>query len=298
MRKQHVLIIAVCFHGSADTARLLASLQTQTVDEWRLVIVDNSCSDDEASALAEIVGGEPRAEVILAPTNLGYFGAARFALQERDVSGVDFVIVSNVDVVPGSPQTLESLRALKIDPDVAVVAARIRSTRDGRDQNPHLRQRPTPSAQRRRRFLMCTPASAQIAIVVSHARRRLVRSKPQVAAQDIYAAHGSFVILTQWFFARGGTLDHPLFLFAEEITIAERVAAMGMRTAYRPEVEVLHIEHGQMGILRSRRVLTAMVDGAQYASDVISNRALGESEDGSRVETHRVDASAGPGAGR
>ena len=38
-------------------------------------------------------------------------------------------------------------------------------------------------------------------------------------------------------------LNHPIFLFNEEITVAEQCVRLGMTISYRPELKVIHREH-------------------------------------------------------
>ncbi len=268
-------IVAVSYFGSEDLSDFVASLRAQHFDEWRLTIVDNSVDDQEESTIRRLEQGDPRVRVLAPKANLGYFGAARLGIEGQVGDDTLAVIVTNVDIVFGHEETLGRIAkaARECSGDVGVIAPRIVSSRSGDDQNPHLLNRPSVVQQRRRMQRMSSPAVAQAVILGSAAKRVLtapLKRHTQAHSNDIYAAHGAFMIFLPEYFERGGDLSHPIFLFGEELTVAEKSRALGLRTTYRTDLEVRHVEHGQMGFLRSRRVLTEMVTAAKYGYELIS----------------------------
>lgn len=59
----------------------------------------------------------------------------------------------------------------------------------------------------------------------------------------IYAAHGACMIFSSKFFALGGTLEVPFFLYGEEIYAAEAARLLGLKVLYNPGLRVQHDEH-------------------------------------------------------
>lgn len=268
-------LIAVSYHGSRDLESFVESLKAQTFSHWQLSIVDNSEDAVEAKAVKAIATRDPRIQLIPVTHNLGYFGGARAALEVLGSDLGRIVIIANVDVVFAESTTLANLveAAEDSDQDVGIIAPRITSNRDGQDQNPHLIRRPTRSEQRRRMRRMRTPGRAQATILASWMKRQLLgghRAGSVNDATEIYAAHGAFMVFLREYFSRGGTLAHPTFLFGEELTIAERARGLGLRTVYRPDLVIRHVEHGQMGFVRSRKVLREMGVAAAYGYELVS----------------------------
>ena len=68
--------------------------------------------------------------------------------------------------------------------------------------------------------------------------------------QDIYAAHGSFFIFSNNFF-QYVSLNFPMFLFGEELYIAEIARKNNLRTIYNNNLKVFDEENISTSKLRS-----------------------------------------------
>ncbi|MFD4422564.1 glycosyltransferase family 2 protein [Agromyces sp. NPDC058484] len=266
-----VRVIAVSYFGANDAKKLLRSLQSQTMGDWEFVLVENSVDATQRTSLQTIGGDDPRVRVLTPDENLGYLGAARFA-REHSQGTAEWTVIANVDIELPDSDSLLRLSEFS-EAGVAVVAPGIISSRSGRDQNPFLVHRPTAQQMRRRAARMRTPAQAQLTAVASKLKRMALPSSATQAAGRIYAPHGSFMAIAREYFENGGTLEHPIFLFAEELTLAERVRALGMTVAYLPSIQVSHVEHGQMGVIRSGFVLREMVRAARYGATLIEDES-------------------------
>ncbi|MGK3953980.1 glycosyltransferase family 2 protein [Microbacterium sp. I2] len=270
---QRIEIVVVSYFGAKDLANLYESLRAQSHKEWRLTVVDNSQSMDQAAMIAQLVEGEERARLIRSDENVGYFGAARLGLADAPI-GANPLVVSNADIVFPSPDVLAAIAraAVEAPDDLGMLAPSIVSQRDGWDQNPLLVRRPTVAEQKVRMNRMSSVYRAQFTALASTAKRRFNTRPPLNAndSSDIYAPHGSFLVFLPTYFQHGGDLAHPLFLFAEELTVAEKTRALGLRVGYRPDIRLEHVAHAQIGVLRSRRVLQAMVAAARYGHDLIA----------------------------
>lgn len=204
--------------------------------------------------------------LVVSAENLGYLGGAAlgFSKAREEARDADFVAISNVDLRIDQPDFLDRLEADPGDEDVGILAPAIRSRLTGADQNPFLRFRPSPLRMHVYKWIFSSYPLAAAYERAGRAARRLGRAEAAAARgpEDIYAAHGSFFLLSRAFFERGGTLEYPVFLFNEEIHLAEQARASGLRVVYRPDLEVRHDEHGSIGRYRSR----AMVAHAQHAT--------------------------------
>ena len=267
-----ILIIAVSYGGSPNIPAYLASLQRQDVSDWHLIVVNNSGDPFEARELRRMTSTDQRVAVLEPGANLGYFGAIRWALKEAEWLA-PWLIISNTDVEVLSTDAFSRLERIHQETNVppAVVAPSITSRRTGRDQNPLMERRPRLSELRRRRFMLASPTVAQLAILGSAARRRLPQlGRPAPTAsggREIYAPHGSFMAIHQSYFAGGGDLEYPLFLFGEESYVADQCWRAGLRVLYVPGIMVAHLEHQQTRLLRPRHLLRLSGAAAKYAYD-------------------------------
>jgi hypothetical protein len=166
-----------------------------------------------------------------------------------------------------------------------VVAPQIRDAISGRDQNPYMITPPSRRKIALRRLFALNTAVAQAAILAKglkdFAASRVLRERPRPASSmSIYAAHGSLLALSAGYFDSGGTLDHPMFLFGEEMHVARECTRIGLTVHYEPRMRATHTSHAQTGYFRSRTVLKSAVRAAKYehvlASDFHGRRRAGD----------------------
>ena len=63
--------------------------------------------------------------------------------------------------------------------------------------------------------------------------------KPQNNEMDIYAGHGSCIILTENFFRYYQHIHYPIFLYGEELFFAELITNKGLRVRYVPSIRMI-----------------------------------------------------------
>lgn len=275
MNAPSVTLIAVSYFGAADAYDLLESLVLQTEKNWRLLVVDNTSDGDEAEQLQRLEQRDDRVEILVAPRNLGYLGGAAWCLRQRPVAGD--VVVLNTDLTLGSCEALEALRQRsQTHEDIGMIAPSIISGLSGADQNPHLEHPPTVRASLVRALAMNNPVTAQLTIYASALRSRRRHSRPaerrRDQKRDVYAPHGSFMYFTEHYFDGGGSLEHPLFLFAEEIFVAEECRKAKLRVTFDPAVVIQHREHASTGLTRSWTLLRDSGRASRYVLRTTLNR--------------------------
>jgi GT2 family glycosyltransferase len=242
--------ITVNYKSAKATALLLADLlqQNSSHADLTVVVADNSPSESELDSVRQAYCDCPCVRFERMPGNLGYFGAAHLALNTVWKDRLpDWVIVSNTDV--RLPQSDFFSRIAELPARTGVVAPRIVSGRTGLDQNPFLRRRPSGFR------LMLTRCILRVAFLhwlfeaqafLKRAIRRRLRGRRQQSAANpikIYAPHGSFILFSNEYFRRGGSLNCGAFLYAEEIFVAEICRRIGVEVTYQPSLDVLHDEH-------------------------------------------------------
>lgn len=269
------LLISVHYGAPQPTLELVRCFsRTKSLSELHLMIADNKSGDGSSEALQDAISGVANCELFELAANAGYFGAAKAALDrflEREGAVPGWVIVCNHDVLIEDPDFFSKL--FSQDPMTAgVIAPRIQVLPSRADQNPFMKWRPG----RWRRFTMRFYSTAYPLGVVwdwLSRQKRLIgstisswvpRSNGIPARQPIYAGHGAFMIFSRRFFEAGGSLDGQLFLFGEEIAVAETCRSLGLPVMYEPSLSVLHNEHQCVGNGMSRRMYGYHRAAVQY----------------------------------
>jgi GT2 family glycosyltransferase len=272
-----VLIFAIHYRSDGAILELLKCLQSMKArKEVRLIIADNSTSAEEVAPIRAAIQGFADVELLESPTNRGYFGGARFALDRYLAQGhklPDWVIVCNHDILIEDKDFFTKL--LREDPKTAGVIAPCIQALPGRvDQNPFMRHRPSRLRWTQLRFISSHYAVAAIWDWFwrrkSALRSRLRRWRPKSFLRDptrresIYAAQGSFFIFSRRYFETGGFLDGNLFLYGEEISVAEICRSLRLPVVYEPSLWVLHNEHQSTGTILNRFTYECQKNALQY----------------------------------
>lgn len=268
-----VLVITVNFRHAECTTQLLNSAsRLDGFSKCHLVIVDNNSGDGSAERIREAVAELRNVELMTSPSNRGYFGAAKWALDQHLAhhSAPDWVIACNNDIVFDSPAFLN--RLLAHDPQtVGVLAPAIMSRLTGLDSNPMILRRPGRIRKLRYRFLVSTYYVAWLtqwlAPFVRKGRRRwhVGRSDRRDCLARIYAPHGSFLIFSRRYFEEGGFIDDGCFLYGEEISVAETCWRLGLPVIHDPGLKVSHNDSQTTGRMLTRSSYRLQREGLQYA---------------------------------
>lgn len=237
-----------------------------------LVLVDNSEPDwqlrlDIAPAMAKAI------HCCATPQNLGYFGGVRYGLSTPMARNFnpDWVVVSNVDLTFDPTQIRRAL-AERDATKVGAIAPAITSRISREKLNPFMASRPTRARMRAYKLVFrYYPTFAAYSLISSITRRRAWmrgHATDESTDREIYAPHGALIILSREFFRRVGGLEHPPFLFGEEITIAEQARRASLPILYCPKIAVTHEQHASTSRLPGRLQHELLSRAAAHVADV------------------------------
>jgi GT2 family glycosyltransferase len=272
-----LLFIAVNYRSSESMLEMVSSVNRWSANlKIGTVIVDNLPVPHGCERIRSAVQGFGNTEVLPSSENRGYFGAARFALDHYLANGgvlPNWVIVCNHDVTIEGSEFFA--RLLREDPDaVGVIAPRVQRQADHADQNPFMRNRPGRLRWAQLRLVGSVYALARFwdwlwrrksALKSWFAARGSKSTSDTNAKREfIYAPHGSLIIFSRRFFEAGGYLDKDLFLYGEEISVAEMCRSLSLPVLYEPRLRVVHNEHQSTGKALSRFTFECQKKAVQY----------------------------------
>lgn len=250
-----ILLICVDYNSTSETTNFINCLQDMP-GKPEIILVCNSGSQQFDSLKIK-----HNVHVFDFERNAGYMHGAYLGYQayveSNDVP--DWVILSNTDIDFPDKNFWLKLRADKrndfiIAPDIV--------SADGVHQNPFAKTRIPASKIRFLTRVYSNVVSFKLYEILSHFKSFFSKkstigdSQPQNIR--IYAPHGSFIIIGGEYFKRGGSLEHPNFLYGEELFIAERARKRDIGILYDTSYKILHAEHvatGKMGSTFKARCL-------------------------------------------
>ncbi len=254
-----VAFICVNYHNAIVTLRFLESLdaldRVEQQCDIRCVVIDNSCAEEQWSAMLALQDRFSWLRCVRAADNLGYFGGLNLGLNQLQISEYDYVMIGNNDLV-FPPDFVTILTSLRFDPSVYAICPDV-YTPNGLHQNPH---RLKPMSWLVKFLFDCYFTHYWIGIFlsfVSQSLKRVLRAiRPSAipyTAQTVNEGIGACYLLTRAFFAScGNNLYFPSFLFGEEICLSWQIRSNGGVSWYDPQLKVLHNENTSTSRLPKR----------------------------------------------
>ena len=283
-----VLIISVNYNSDDSALRFVGSfssiIATSGVDTTS-VLVDNTERSSSQVFFKHVQTINPSVICIKSPVNLGYFGGAHLGLEEYLRTNIlpDWVIVSNVDLEFRGSNFLSHLRNISQIEKLGVVAPSIWSESRKHDWNPKIIARPSKLKMHFYKALYRNFYLFSLYLLLSKLKSLVNRStmagikflkiqkkkKKVVLWQNIYAPHGACIIFSRLYFERGGNLNYPMFLFGEEIFVAETVRRIGLKTIFYPALKLYSYDHVSTSgrFFRSRKIVSYFYDSAAFIVD-------------------------------
>ena len=222
---KRIAIFCVSYHSDKERDAYLTSIEAAAKKAGEEVQVDTFVANNTEA------------------DNPGYFGAVKKLMQDVNVAEYDYAIVSNVDLTLAEDFFI-NLAAYDCPEDTGWIAPRIWSQLEGRDRNPQRLARPT---RRKMQILKAFYQYPLLDTIYHHTAYRRKKYNTQASPGTIYAGHGSLIILTKKYLQKCGKIDYPMFLFCEELFLAENCRQAGLAVRYEPSIQVNDKEHVSIG---------------------------------------------------
>lgn len=225
-------------------------------------------ADNTENNIEHVVFNTNNYEISLFPfhKNLGYFGAIGKMMKETDMSEYDYVIISNVDLIMNN-DTIRNIAEYQCDEHTGWIAPKIFSELEERDRNPKIIKRYSLKKLKMIRLFYRYPILHYLYTKTFYKSKKYVSK----VAGNIYAGHGSFIILTKEYIKRCGIINYPVFLFGEEIYLAEMCRENNLTVSYCPDISVSDKEHVSTGKIRSRLYYRYNYEAINYAIKTFYN---------------------------
>lgn len=247
-----ILFIPVNFNSYSELDSYLSTIDTSALKQEAshlsvdVIIADNSTQkqsiDDTRYSRLNISVREYE--------NPGYFGGGLSVYNGvNQISKYDYVIISNVDLKV-EENFFDHLFNVRLAKDVGWIAPGILSVKDNRDMNPKIVKRYSKNALEMLKVMYKFPFLKRLYVKTLFKAKHsdMIADRKE---RDIYAGHGSFIILTKAFVTKCPRLDYPVFLFGEEVFVGETVRLAGLKTRYVPSIAVFDDAHVSTGKLKS-----------------------------------------------
>jgi GT2 family glycosyltransferase len=208
-----VSVIIVNWNGRRWLESCLSALQTQTYEDFEVIVVDNGSTDDSLPWLRNTWAG---VQVLAQELNLGFAAANNLAIC---MAVGHHVIALNNDTRP-DPEWIESLVEAAADPGVGMVASQIVKWTE-----PDILD------------------SAGIEVDragIAWNRGWAQPSSTAAEACEVFGPSAAAALYRREMLDEIGLFDEDFFMYYEDVDIAWRAQRAGWRCRYQPSARVLH----------------------------------------------------------
>ena len=264
-----VLILAISYNSNEALNNFLDSIEIamENNSDVDLKVIVGDHSENNCFCLSKryntfecnIIGQE----------NVGYFGGIAKLLEKEEASNYDYVIISNVDVELAEDFFFR-LNNKKYNCKIAWIAPLIWSSSEKRNRNPFLVDRYSFC----KILLLCI--MYKVCFLHKLYTMTLYKTKRYRSneAKYIYAGHGSFIILTKAFFQNYSNIAYPMFLYGEEIYLAELIREKFLLVYYDKDIGVKTIDHVSTGKMKSKFYYECNYKSLVYLIDKFYRKGL------------------------
>jgi N-acetylglucosaminyl-diphospho-decaprenol L-rhamnosyltransferase len=209
------------------TLRAVAALRSDGVPAERIVVVDNASGDDSVPRIRTEAAG---CRILELAENVGFARANNAGVRSLPASAAYLVLNSDAFVhVPGSvARLMDTLR----DPEVGIVVPRLLNPDLSLQPNVAPLSTPLPELVRASGLSRLVPNRLQPALGThwDHSRSRRIQ-----------AAVGPVLLVRSAAWDQLGGFDERLYMYAEDLDLFRRAAALGWTARFVAEAEFVHL---------------------------------------------------------
>lgn len=250
-----IAVSVVCYNNEDEVIKFAKELEKQEEKNFVFLVTVNV-----ANSIVELKNQLRKISiqsfVYETQTNLGYLHGCIKGLQEYSVNNCyDWAFISNTDIEFLQSNFFSIFQKAKISSDVWCVAPNITLNRDKTLQNPFLLNR---LSKRKMEFYKSVYNNFLFFIVyinLSKIKRIIKKTRAKdISSQNIYAAHGSGFFLKKDCVSELINNNDPIFMYGEELLVAEIICENNKKTYYFEEIKFLHFAN-QVTSLQKNRML-------------------------------------------
>lgn len=265
---QSVFVVCVNYNSYNELVKYLSSIeiaaQKTTTTNIHVIVADNSTKFETLKT----EGYQHINVQVQKFNNVGYLIGTQAVINSiPSILDYDYVAISNVDITM-SEDFFINLEKLNLPADVAWVAPKIYSKDENRDRNPKVMNRYSKKKLQLLYYMYRFPILFYLYTMTAYKRKKL---QPKYPEMDIYAGHGSFMLLTRSFFESYKNIEYPIFLFGEELYLAELVMKAGKKVRYVPSVVIEDNEHVSTSTLKKKTYFKYNKESIKYILDTFYN---------------------------
>lgn len=238
------LVGIVCYNNEKEVSEFVDNISNQTIIQKIAIVIccNHSNNIDILYNIKKKYINKFNIYIYCPKENLGYLNGCLYGIENVSIP-YKWAVISNTDITFRSIDFFEKILKAKLGNNVWCIGPDIKLKYSDVSQNPFLCSRYSKF-----RFLFYVFIYNNLFLFVLYNLLSILKKKnyhvrQKNIHQNVYAVHGSIFILRNECIAKIIKIAKPIFLYGEEILVAEIIRKNNKETIFFPEISVLHNEN-------------------------------------------------------
>jgi hypothetical protein len=239
----------------------------------KIYLVDNS-QDFVPDNFSSTMVNEGRINILTPDSNLGYFGGANLALDNIDISIINSIVVSNVDIKITSPVDIFRSELMSLNSDSVIFSPltfnnqNIFCSTDQLERASYFNIKIKSLIFSNVLTLTLYEIYCLIKYKLHNLFKRVFRHNPLPQYDYIYAPCGCFIIFNKSYFDLNFNFSYPFFMYGEEVYLAELCKNNNLKIRINKNIRIIHEGYNTTLFYKNRSVLKYKRDAMQGIYDL------------------------------
>ena len=245
-----IAVSVICYDNENEVLEFANKLSRQKDSEKIMLLVTcNKCKNVEQlrENLSKI---KIFSQVFDAKQNLGYLPGCLYGF--KSYSGeYKWSVISNTDIDFVSDEFFAKFLNKHYDSQIACIGSDITLRATGKHQNPFAASRPSNALMKLRKVVYSNYGLYRLYGWLSKIKNKIINHETQITNKYVYGVHGSVIILKKECVDKFIDDDIQIFMYGEELYIAEKLRESQLLSYYDTNLKIIHNENQVTGKIAS-----------------------------------------------
>ena len=245
-----IAVSVICYDNENEVLEFANKLSRQKDSEKIMLLVTcNKCKNVEQlrENLSKI---KIFSQVFDAKQNLGYLPGCLYGF--KSYSGeYKWSVISNTDIDFVSDEFFAKFLNKHYDSQIACIGPDITVRATGKHQNPFAASRPSNALMKLRKVVYSNYGLYRLYGWLSKIKNKIINHETQITNKYVYGVHGSVIILKKECVDKFIDDDIQIFMYGEELYIAEKLRESQLLSYYDTNLKIIHNENQVTGKIAS-----------------------------------------------
>ena len=238
-----IVISVVCYRNDDEVVDFARQIEKQDAANRIVLLVTVNKANDYNELSCKLASVKLECHLYNANKNLGYLNGSLYGVdQYGKLNSCDKVVISNTDLTLKNEKTFSDILMNMEDDDIWCLGPSIQLI-TGKYQNPFLKERPSNRKIKIWKIVQGNVILLWLYTYLSKIKNRMKKKDFADESGFVYSVHGSFFVLNQKCVLELAKISSQIFMYGEELLVAEIVRANKHKVFYNSQISITHNEN-------------------------------------------------------